>query len=244
MQLYRKLFHRKGHGIHSPFVFDLVTNVIEQPYPYYGYRDIDLIRLHLRLHDQAITWQDKQSSIKKYLRNQAISQKEGELLFRLANHYKPYDILTIGSSMGLAPLYLTGYSSHLHCISLESETDIATIARRNIEKKTNSPIRLIQADYLTALQETLQQFKRIDCLYLSKELTIKTINAAYHQCLPFIHDETLLIVSGIHSSSEKRNFWTQLCNDPKITVSVDLYKLGLIFFRPKLHKRMYKCCMI
>lgn len=244
MQFYRKLFHRKGHGIHSPFVFELVTNVIEQPYPYYGYRDIDLIRLHLRLHDQAITWQGKQSSIRRYLHKQAISQKEGELLFRLTNHYKSRSILAVGSSMGLTPLYLTGYAGDLKCIVLESETDVATIASRNIEKKTNSPLRVIQGDYQTTLQEALQQFEQIDCIYLCKELRVEELDNIYHECSPFFHEESILIISGIHSSSAKKNYWEQLCNDPKITVSVDLYKLGLIFFQPKLHKRMYKCCML
>lgn len=241
---YRKFFHRRGYGIHSPFVFDLITNVVEQRLPFYGYTEIDRIRLHMQLSDQPIRFQDKLYPVRKILQKQGISKKEGELLFRLANHYKPYDILTIGSSMGLIPLYLTGYASHLHCISLESETEMAAIAQENSRKKSTDSIQIYKGDYTYSLPQALRQFERIDCIYFSQELTEKTMEMIYHQCLPFIHYETCLIISGIHASSEKRNFWKQLCNDPKITVSVDLYKLGLIFFRPKLYKRMYKSRML
>lgn len=243
-QFHRKLFHRKGHGIHSPFVFDLITNVIEQRLPFYGYKDIDLIRLHLRLHDKPITLQGKQSSIQKYLQKQAVSQKEGELLFRLANHYKPYSILAIGSSLGLTPLYLTGYASNLQCITLESEADVAATARKNIEKKANPSIQIIQGNYLATLGEALHQLKKIDCIYFCKELRAEELDKIFQECLPFFHDESMVIISGIHSSSEKCNYWKQLCKSHKITVSVDLYKLGLIFFRPKLHKRMYKSRLV
>lgn len=239
-QLRRKLFHRKGYGVHSPFVFDLITNVIEQRLPFYGYKDIDLIRLHLQLHDRQITQNGKQHSIQRYLKKQAISQKEGELLFRLTNHYKPHTILVVGSSLGLAPLYLTGYASPLQCITLESEADIAAIAQKSIERKTNPSIQIIQGDPSTTLQEALQQFKRIDCLYLCKELQVEKLDEIYRACLPFLHDKSMVIIRGIHSSSEKYTYWKQVCTSPKITVSVDVYKLGLIFFRPKLHKRMYK----
>ena len=243
-QIYRKTFHRKGHGIHSPFVFDLITNVVEQRLPFYAYKDIDLIRLHLRLHDQPILYRGKKYSIEKYLQKQAVTKKEGELLFRLTNHYKPHAILSVGSSMGLAPFYLTAFSSDSQCVTLECENDIATITCNNIKKKTNSSIKIIQGEYSDSLPEALSELQQIDCIYLNKELSTEELTKIYRAILPSIHDESLIIISGIHTSPEKRSFWKQVCEDGKITVSVDLYQLGLIFFRPKLHKRMYKSRML
>jgi len=242
--IHRKIFHRKGYGIHSPFVFDLITNVVEQRLPFYAYKDIDLIRLHLRLHNQSIIYKEKQYSIKKYLQKQAITKKEGELLFRLSNHYKLHSIVSVGSSMGFTPLYLTGYSSKSQCITLEQEQDIAAIAQKSISKSSCSLIQIMQGAYQSLLPEALSKLQQIDCIYISKEITTEELMKIYQDILPFLHDKSIVIISGIHASSQKRNLWKQICKDPKITVSVDLYKLGLIFFRPKLHKRMYKSRML
>ncbi|QZE14685.1 hypothetical protein K4L44_02100 [Halosquirtibacter laminarini] len=37
----RKRVHKKGHGIHSPFLFSLITGVIDNPHRYYLYDNID-----------------------------------------------------------------------------------------------------------------------------------------------------------------------------------------------------------
>ena len=239
-RIYRMIFHRKGHGVHSPFVFDLITHVIEQPLSYYSYKEMDLIRLHLQQSNRSINDQGKRYTMQKYLRKQAISKKEGELLFRIANHYKPYSILTIGSSMGLLPLYLTGYSSKACCITLENNDEIALIAQEALEKREKRQIRIYPGLYEQSLPDALRELKKIDFLYISKTLTIKESDTAYHQCIPLMHDETIVMIGGIHDTPDKQKYWQQLCKDPQITVSIDLYQSGLIFFRPQLHKRMYK----
>jgi predicted O-methyltransferase YrrM len=221
-------------------VFDLITNVVEQPLSFYAYQEMDRIRLHLRLHDRPVNYRKRRYSIRKYLRKQEISNKEGKLLFRLANHYKPFSIVTVGSGVGLIPLYLAGYASNLQCIAFESENEIAETAEKTIHKKGNQSIRLIRGDYNLTLPEALNNYGKIDCLYISKLLSVEETAFVYRACKSFIHDETILIVSGIHSSAAKQKYWKHLCKDPEITVAVDLCKLGVVFFRPKLHKRMYK----
>lgn len=239
-QIYRMLFHRKGHGVHSPFVFDLITHVIEQPLHYYHYKEMDLVRLHLQLNVQPIIYQGKPCAVQSYLRKYGVSRKEGELLFRLANHYKPHSILTMGSSMGLLPLYLTGYSSKACCITLEKNDEIALVAQEALKKRENRQIRIYPGLYEQSLPDALQELGEIDFLHISKALTTKELDALYHQCIPHMHDETIVMIGGIRDTSDKQKYWQQRCKDSQITTSVDLYRSGLIFFRPQLHKRMYK----
>lgn len=40
--LYRSIRYRKGFGVHSPFVFNLITKVIEEKCSYYSFYDIEL----------------------------------------------------------------------------------------------------------------------------------------------------------------------------------------------------------
>jgi predicted O-methyltransferase YrrM len=139
--IYRRIFCRKGHGVHSPFVFALITKVIEERHPYYFYQDAAIARLQLFQKEQSVHVQTGSATVKKIAQKDCISKKEGEFLFRLANYCQPHSILTIGSSLGLIPFYLTGYASGLRCITLEREEELAAIANILL-KKEHAPVEI------------------------------------------------------------------------------------------------------
>ena len=99
--LYRRLFCRKGYGVHSPFVFDLITNVLEESRGYYAYARLHAAHALADPHDR-------------------LPLRDSRWLFRLANRFHPRRLITVGSGGGLTPLSLTSYvSSGLHAIALE-----------------------------------------------------------------------------------------------------------------------------
>ena len=125
--LYRGIRYRKGYGVHSPFVFNLITKVIEEHCSYYSFYDIELIRKQLLFRDNIITYPDRQQkgklrrrTVGEIVKREAIKPKHGALLFRLANYFKSQNILQLGPSMGLSTLYLTSYAPGLRCIALEN----------------------------------------------------------------------------------------------------------------------------
>ena len=238
--IYRKLFCRKGFGVHSPFVFDLITNVIEEKHVYYAFNDIDSIRMQLLQNERLIQYRDRRITVKKAVKRYGISQKEGEFLFRLANHYKPRTILSIGSSIGLAPLYLTRYDSSVHCITLECEQDFVEIANHFFSKEKNPTLKIKTGAYQALLSESIDELRQIGCVFIGKDIEVYDWDKVFDHCLPFVHDTTFFVLAGIRSSTEKQHYWTQFRQHPSVTVAIDLYDLGLLFFQPKLHKIFYK----
>jgi len=238
--VYRKLFNRKGYGVHSPFVFDLITNVVADRCAYYSCDDIALIRKQLTQTHESIHCNEKEMSVSKAVKRYGISRKEGDFLFRLTNHYKPRTILATGSSLGLTPLYLSRYDSTVTCMTLESEPDFARMAAYWLNKETNPSLQIRTGVYHALLPESLAQLKRIDCLFIDKNVGIGDMDVIISRCLPLIHADTFCVLAGIRSSSAKYDYWKQLCQHPQVTVAVDMFQMGLLFFNPKLHKRIYK----
>lgn len=241
--IYRKLCCRKGFGVHSPFVFDLITNVIEETTTFYSYHDISRIRLQLLQTTQPIHYRGKQISVKKALRLYGISKKEGEFLFRLTNYYKPRTILAIGSSFGLIPLYLTRYRSDVQCVVLECEQDLAEIAKQVLSKEKNPALQILTGAYDVIIPESIAHLRQIDCIYIGKDVGIDNFTTVFQLCVPFIHDHTCCVLADIRSSSEQQHRFRQCCQHPRVTVAVDLLNTGLLFFQPKLHKRVYKAIL-
>ena len=123
--LYRSIRYRKGFGVHSPFVFNLITKVIEEKCSYYSFYDIELLRKQLL----------QTRSIGEIVKREAIRPKHGALLFRLTNYFKSRNILQIGTTMGLSTLYLTSYATGLRCIVLENIPEFAADRPSSIRQR-------------------------------------------------------------------------------------------------------------
>src|SRR5882762_8729410 len=92
----------KGHGIHSPFVFDLIRNVLNDKRGFYAYTQIENLRKELLADQTLIEVEDlgagpavargRQRSVASIARDMAKPPKLGQLLFRIANHYQPATI--------------------------------------------------------------------------------------------------------------------------------------------------------
>ena len=238
--LYRKLFCRKGFGVHSPFVFDLITNVIGDTFAYYSFKDISLIRKKLIKKGKSVFCKGRQLTVKKAIRQYGTSTKEGEFLFRLTNRYKPRKIIAFGSSLGLTPLYLSRYDSTVQCVTFESEPDFAKTAARLLKKETNSSLQIRTGSYRELACKITEKFTSIDCIIFDKNIEISDIESIFNHFLPYIHAKTFWVLADIRSSIEKKRFWEQMCRHPRVTVAVDLYQMGLLFVDPKLRKRVYK----
>ena len=172
--LYRGIRYRKGFGVHSPFVFNLITKVIEERCQYYSFYDIELIRKQLLFQDDEITYPDRQQkgkmrrrTIGRIVEREAIRPKHGALLFRLANYFKSKHILQFGPSMGLSTLYLTSYASDLKCIALENVPEFASIARIAFGKAARNPVDLRVGSYKDLLPKALKDMEQLDFVFFN-----------------------------------------------------------------------------
>ena len=82
---------RCGYGVHSPFAFDLITNVIYEKTSYYAYRQLAMQRKRMNENNQMM----KRDSLEKVDR----------LLFRLVNRMQPTTIVEMGPD-SVSSLYL------------------------------------------------------------------------------------------------------------------------------------------
>ena len=61
----------------------------------------------------------------------------------------------------------------------------------------------------------------------------------FYQCLSTAHSNTVLVVDHIRATKSSFSTWCVLCKHPKATVSIDLFSVGLIFFRKEQTKEHF-----
>lgn len=243
--LYRGLRYRRGYGVHSPFVFNLITKVIEEKCSYYSFYDIELLRRELYYREDKLPCPDrshpgrmKYRQIGEIVYCEAIKPSHGKLLFRLANYFKSQRILQIGPNVGISTLYLTSYAKEVRCIALENVPQFAEIARQVFER-AGKHIDLRVGSYASLLPQALRDLGEVDLVYFNTLYEQQHTEALFESCLPYVGDWTLFVFEGIKSSQRMRAFWDAVCARPEVTVTIDLYTMGIVFFNPKLHKQNY-----
>lgn len=246
--LYRMLRFRSGFGVHSPFVYHLITRVIGEKCAYYAFEEIELVRRQFYYREQRFPWVVRHGRkagavldkpVGEIVRREAIRPKQGALLFRLANYFQPAYILQIGASAGLATLYLTAYSKRSTCIALEQVPTLAPVARQVWEKGARTGIDLRVGEYGVLLPEALAELPRLDFVFFNRAEESGDRDALFDACARKAHTGTVMVITGIRGNRAMRDFWRSVCLRGEVTVTLDLYTLGIVLFNRKLHKRDY-----
>jgi predicted O-methyltransferase YrrM len=229
------------HGVHSPFVYNLLTAVIQNNHSYYPYEEIGAIRKEL-LHDhREISITDlgagsrvsssNKRKISDIAKHSSKPAKYGKLLFRLADHFQPGTILELGTSLGISTLYLASARRKAKMISIEGCPQTAAIAQQNFHKMKLDNIQLMTGNFDDILPSALQKLGKVDLAFFDgnhrKVPTLKYFN----EVLPYTHNDTVLIFDDIHWSEEMSEAWEAIKAHPSVHVTIDLFMMGIVFFR-------------
>lgn len=231
----------KGHGMHSPFVFELITQVMNDDRQFYAYRQIENLRELLLLNRQELVIEDpgEGSKVKKrktctVVDNARLSlkpRKFGQLLFRMVDHYAPRQVLELGTSLGITTAYLASANRNNRIVTMEDDSSVASVARQNFDKLGLQHIDLVEGDFDATLTTTLQRIGRIDMAVMNGEHRYGATVRYYRELLPNLHEHSVLILGDIHSSCEMEQAWKEISQDDAVTLSIDLFVIGLVFFR-------------
>ena len=240
---------KSKYHIHSPFVFELITRVIENEFAYPEYLKAEATRQEMLNNHSSIEVVDfgaksgnksYTSSFKKIseiAKNSAIAPKYGQLLYRLVKHFEPQTILEIGTSLGISTIYqaLASPQSKLFCI--EGCANTAEKAQENFNKLRLNNIELNIGNFDSLLPVILKKIKTIDFAFIDgnhrKEPTINY----FEQCLPLTTNNSVLIFDDIHWSEGMEEAWNHIIANSKVTLSIDLFFMGIIFFKKELCKQ-------
>lgn len=210
----RRFRHRCGYGVHSPFAFDLITRVIYEKHPYYGYAVLD-----------------------KYCRDfpalgGSVSKKVGRLLFRLANEVQPRQILELGTAEGLSALCLAMAVKECPVLTLDDAGKLADA--RLFASFGNVSFRVggLQQELLSCLPS----LEPLDFVHFNTRCPER---ALWEELLPKVNGKTVFAIEGIHASPAMKTWWLDIVADSRTGVTFDLYDLGLVFFDLKKIKQHY-----
>lgn len=239
LRYYFKAANGKGHGIHSPFVFQLVTQVLNDKRNYEDYKRIEHQRSLLLGNESIIEVDDFGAGSVKGLKKQRVVQqiaasslkpkKYAQLLYRLVKYFESKEVLELGTSIGITTSYLASANKDAQVTTLEGAHSIAALARQTFDALQLKNINLITGNFDETLTSVAN--KNYDFIFIDgnhrKEPTLRYFNLL-QSC---VYNNSLMVFDDIHWSKEMEEAWEEIKNHSSVTLTVDLFFIGLVFFR-------------
>ena len=239
-------------NIHSPFVYDFITNVLEDNIAYKEYQIAKQLYNKLSQEDNVIEVVDfgagatsypYSSSLKrvsKMAQRSSIKPKYGELLFRLIKYYKPETIIEVGTSLGVSTTYLALSNPLTKIISIEGCASTASKATENFDKLELKNIEQIIGNADIILSKLCKKTTKVDFVFFDANHRKKPTIEYFEQCLEKSHNDTIFVFDDIYWSSGMVQAWDYIKNHQKVKLTIDLFFLGIVFFKKELSKENFK----
>jgi predicted O-methyltransferase YrrM len=239
----------KGHGMHSPFVFDFIQNVLNNRAHYIPPSKIEQLREQLLGEKEVIPITDLGAGSRSGNANdKKVSQlaatalkprKYAQLLFRLVRHYHPSRIVELGTSLGITTAYLSMADPAAQLITIEGSPAIAQIARDNFRKLNCTNIELMQGDFDVLLPSVLNKLPGIDLAYIDGNHRYHPTINYFNLLLQKAHNHTILVFDDIHWSKEMEHSWEEIKAHPSVQYTIDIFFLGFVFFRQEFKVKQH-----
>jgi predicted O-methyltransferase YrrM len=237
------------HGVHSPFVFDLYEHVIRHDGQYLAYPKIEAIRKQQLQNKKILTVTDlgagsrtgatSKRQIRAIAATAAKPAKYAQLLFRLVNYFQPRTVLELGTSLGLTTCYLAAARQQSQLFTFEGCPGIAAEASDTFRRLQQRNIRLVTGHLDQTLPATLQQLPAVDFVYFDGNHRYEPTMRYFEACLEKRTEDSVFVIDDIYWSPEMVRAWQAICRHPEVTLSIDLFQLGLVFFRRKQPKQHF-----
>ncbi len=235
------------HGIHSPFIFEL-SKVLQDSRSFPGY--VELLRFResvknnstiLNIIDHGAgsrvfdTNERRVSDLAKY---NSTSLKRAKALHRIVGHYRPANILELGTSLGVASHAMAVAHPQTRITTIEGSPEIAAFTSQNLEKHKAKNVNVVTATFDQHLEQ-LDKSSIYDLIFIDGHHSGDALISYFEKLLPHAHENTMFILDDIRWSKDMYRAWKKLCDHDYVTAAVDTFLWGFLFIRPQQRQELF-----
>lgn len=240
---------KNKHGVHSPFVYNLITKCFNDKTVYPEYSTLKRYRKVLKKDFSVIEMVDfgqgsrvfngparKVSTITK---KAGMKKKRQKLLFRLGSYFLSENILELGTSLGLGTIALSLSNQYASVNTVEGCPNTAAKAQRYFQQFHLKNIEIHQTTFKEFLRSSQSvESKQYDLILVDGDHNGKRTLEYFNTLVEKVHNDSVIIFDDIYWSKDMTQAWQKIIAHEKVTVSIDTFQWGLVFFRkeqPKQH---------
>jgi predicted O-methyltransferase YrrM len=232
----------KGHGIHSPYVFDFVTKVLQDKTSYQEYEIWNAWRQSLLIDFTLLPVQEIGAgsrygksnirSVSSLAKTAAKTPRTAKFIFRIARYCQPQTILELGTSLGLTAGFFSLACPASSIYTIEGVDSIAEKAKENMADWGCKNVRVEKGNLDTTLCELMGRISKPDLVFMDGNHQEEATKRYFLQLLPHISSTSMIIVDDIHWSHGMEKAWSFIQTHKMVNLTIDFFQFGVAFLDP------------
>ncbi len=243
--------HSRGNGIHSPQLFYIVHMLFYDRNSYYCFDAIENQRARLLRATKTLPVTDYgtggnkqetgvQRKVAQIARTSLCSPQEGQLLFRLVEYLKPRNIIELGTSLGISTAYLAAAAPTATIHTFEGSEAIGKEAQIVWKHLGLSGIDLHIGNIDETLDGVLHSLRSVDFAYIDANHTQEATLRYFEQIVSKCTEKSVIVLDDIYYNRGMGHAWEQIKKDKRVTSTIDLFDMGIVFFDKQYWHKHYK----
>ncbi len=164
----------------------------------------------------------------------------GQLLYRLVSHFEPRTIFDLGTSLGVTTLYLASPNQKAKVFTFEGCPQTLHKAKEHFAHMGYGHIEPVEGNLDETLRAMLERIDKLDFAFFDANHRLEPTMRYFRDCLPKAHEDSVFVFDDIYWSSQMMAAWEQIKSHPAVTLTIDLFYVGLVLFRRKQPKQHFK----
>ncbi len=234
--------------LHSPFIFSLYQTCIKRQNGN-DYKSIEQLRTNLKNNPTALFYSDfgasqksRKTTVKKLAKQHLKPARIAQILARMASKYPHQTFLELGTSSGITTCYLANFAqANAKIYTIEACEPVRDLAIENfnalgLQDKIQSEL----GNFDEVLPKLLPQIGKLDFFFIDGNHSYEATLRYFEMAKPFLHNDSVVIFDDIYWSKGMSQAWQAIKADPSVQVSLDLFFVGMVFFRKEQVKEAFQ----
>lgn len=184
----------------------------------------------------------RETSIRKVseiIRYSSVPQKYGVLLANLSNEFGKPAIIELGTSLGISTMYLAAFSPESIVYTIEGCTATGEIAKENFREAGLENINIMNGSFDEMLPVIINKIKNPGLVFIDGNHRKLPLIKYFRQLAEISSSRTVIIIDDINTTPEMAEAWKEIKNNKKVSFTIDIFRMGLVFFRQGMTPRDY-----
>jgi predicted O-methyltransferase YrrM len=234
-----------AHSIHSPFVFEFYNKIFKAKSVFPDFNLIEAERNKLLANKNTIkrvdfgagTKKNTPQNISSLAKTSLKPKKWSQLLFRIIKYYNYKTIIDLGTSFGITTAYLAKANKDVQVYTFEGCPETLRIAQSIFQNLNIQNVHCALGNIDQTLEDKLKKIEKIDLAFFDANHKEEPTMRYFEKCLKLKTENSCFVFDDIYWSKEMKNAWESVKSHEEVSISIDLFFVGLVFFKKRIRKQ-------
>ena len=173
----------------------------------------------------------KEKLISNLASKASMPEKYGKVLFNLVRSFSPHTIIELGTCLGIGTAYMAKAAPSARIVTIEGSASLSEYASRNFSDLKINNIEQVTGHFDDKLSDILAGIAQVDLVFIDGNHRYEPTLRYFNLLMQKATDQTILIFDDIYWSKEMTEAWMQIKKDPRISLTIDIYRFGIVFMQ-------------